>query len=153
LLHVLSIQMTQRAVTMSLHNTILILAFAAVAGAQSHEVATVASKMLERKSKLPGEFTPFQIVDLHAKVNGYVDKVECDVGTMVQAGQVLITLSAPEMQAQVAEVEARVPALESQKVEAQAKLLAAESTYERIREASKTPGAVAANELVLAEKA
>ena len=65
----------------------------------------------------------------------------------------VVTLSAPEMQAQVAEAEARVPALEAQKVEAQAKLLAAESTYERIKEASKTPGAIAGNELVIAEKA
>ncbi|MBI4910139.1 MAG: efflux RND transporter periplasmic adaptor subunit [Acidobacteria bacterium] len=121
--------------------------------AQSFEVATVTSKVLERKTRLPGEFTSFQIVDLHARVNSYVEKVSVDIGSAVKEGDVLVTLSAPEMQAQVAEAEARVPAVEAQKVEAQAKLLAAESTYERIREASRTPGAVAANELVLAEKA
>ena len=124
-----------------------------IASAQSVEVVQVTSKVLERKSRLPGEFSSFQVVDLHARVNSYVEKVEVDIGSIVKAGQVLVTLSAPEMQAQVAEAEARVPAVEAQKVEAQAKLLGAESTYERIKEASKTPGAIAGNELVLAEKA
>lgn len=121
--------------------------------AQGVEVATVSTKMLERKSKLPGEFLPYQTVDLHARVTSFVEKVEVDRGSTVKAGQLLVTLSAPEMMAHVAEAEARVLAIDSQKAEAEAKLVAAQSTYERIKTASATPGAIAQNELVLAGKA
>jgi RND family efflux transporter MFP subunit len=55
--------------------------------------------------------------------------------------------------AQRAEAEAKAHAIESQRVEAQAKFIAAESTYERLKEAAATPGAVAGNELIVAEKA
>ena len=133
--------------------TIAVLTGAALAAAQTVEVAEVVSRPLERKSKLPGEFTSYQLVDLHARVSGYAEKVEVDVGSTVKQGQLLVTLSAPEMQARVAEAEARVGTLESQKAEAEAKLVAAQSTAERIRVASQTPGAIAANELVLADKA
>ncbi|MBS1828545.1 MAG: efflux RND transporter periplasmic adaptor subunit [Acidobacteria bacterium] len=120
---------------------------------QSVEVVSVASKVLERKSRLPGEFTPYQTVDLFARVAGYVEKVEVDVGSAVKAGQVLATLSAPEMKAQLAEAEAKVGVLESQKLEAEARLLGLQSTYEKLKAASATPGVIAGNELVLAEKA
>ncbi|MBI3683470.1 MAG: efflux RND transporter periplasmic adaptor subunit [Acidobacteria bacterium] len=138
---------------MSLFKFFLFASCVVSAVAQPVEVATVTSKMLDRKSRLPGEFLPFQTVDLHARATGYVEKVEVDVGSVVKAGELLVTLVAPEMQAQIAEAEARVQALESQRVEAEAKLVAAQSTFERIRAASATPGAIAANELVLAEKA
>jgi RND family efflux transporter MFP subunit len=138
---------------MSLHKILLIGMSATSMWAQAVEVATVSSKMLERKTKLPGEFQPYQTVDLHARVAGYVEKVEVDIGSTVKAGQPLVTLTAPEMQAHVAELEARVGIIESQKAEATAKLVAAESTHERIKAAAATPGAIAANELVLAAKA
>jgi RND family efflux transporter MFP subunit len=145
---------------MNLHNlvsrTLLFLLPAmpvSLARAQSIDVSNVFGKVLERRSKLPGEFLPYLSVDLHARVNGYVDKIEVDVGSKVKSGQLLVTMSAPEMQAHAAEAEARVGALEAQKAEAEAKLVAAQNTYERIKAASATPGAVAANELVLAEKA
>ena len=138
---------------MNLPNILLILATALAASAQSVEVVNVTSKLLERKSRLPGEFTPYQTVDLHARVAGYVEKVEVDIGSTVKSGQMLVTLSAPEMKAQLAEAEAKVGVLESQKVEAEAKLLAAQSTYEKLKAASATPGVIAGNELVLAEKA
>ncbi|MBL8175412.1 MAG: efflux RND transporter periplasmic adaptor subunit [Bryobacterales bacterium] len=120
---------------------------------QSVEVVNVTSKVLERKSRLPGEFAPYQTVDLHARVGGYVEKVEVDIGSTVKAGQLLVTLSAPEMKAQLAEAEAKIGVLESQKIEAEVKLLAVQSTYEKLKAASATPGVIAGNELVLAEKA
>ncbi len=138
---------------MSLHKLIFLFGFAPALFGQAVEVATVTAKMLERKSRLPGEFHPYQAVDLHARVTGYADKVEVDVGSAVKAGDILVTLSAPEMHAQVAEAEARVHAIEAQRKEAEAKLLAAQSTFERFKAASATPGAIAAHELVLAEKA
>lgn len=120
---------------------------------QSVDVVSVTSRVLERKSRLPGEFTPYQTVDLHARVTGYVEKVEVDVGSTVKAGQLLVTLSAPEMKAQLAEAEAKIGVLESQKIEAEARLVGLQSTYEKLKAASATPGVIAGNELVLAEKA
>lgn len=131
----------------------LSLVLACSLAAQPLETVQVVSKTLERKSKLPGEFLPYQTVDLHARVTGYVESVAVDRGSVVKTGDVLVTLSAPEMSAHVAESEARVQILESQKAEAEAKVVAAQSTHERIKAASATPGAIAANELVLAEKA
>jgi RND family efflux transporter MFP subunit len=81
-----------------------------------------------------------------------VDRVEVDRGSTVKKGQLLAVLSAPEMAAQLAEAESKVQAIEAQRAEADAKLVAAESTYERLKTASATPGAVAGNELIVAEK-
>ncbi len=138
---------------MNLPKMLLMMMAALSAGAQSVEVVHVTSKVLERKSRLPGEFTPYQTVDLHARVTGYVEKVEVDVGSTVKAGQLLVTLSAPEMKAQLAEAEAKIGVLESQKIEAEARLVGLQSTYEKLKAASATPGVIAGNELVLAEKA
>lgn len=138
---------------MSLLHLFVSASIAVSAFGQAVEVAQVTTRVLERKTRLPGEFEPYQIVDLHARVTGYVEKVEVDRGSLVKQGQALVTLVAPEMAAHVAEAEARVGAIESQKSEAQARLIAAQSTYERIKAASATPGAIAPNELTLAEKA
>ena len=56
------------------------------------------------------------------------------------------------MQAQLLEAEAKVSALDAQRLEAEAKVVAAQSTYERLKAASATPGAIAGNELIQAEK-
>src|SRR5205085_10370222 len=101
---------------------------------------------------LPGEFMPYERVPIHAKIPGFVDKVLVDRGSVVKAGQLLATLVAPELTARIAEAEARVQALESQRAEAEAHTVAAQSTYERMKAASATPGVIAGNELIQAEK-
>ena len=124
------------------------------------EVQPVAAPVVEVVSKphggtttLPGDLRPFLTVDIHARVSAFVKSVHVDRGSMVKKGDLLAVLTAPEMEAQVAEAQARVVAIESQRAEAQAKLAAAQSTFERLQEAAKTPGVVAGNDLVLAEKA
>jgi membrane fusion protein, multidrug efflux system len=120
---------------------------------QAVDVAKVVSRAVERTVKLPGEFSPYLSVAIHAKVTAFVDKVEVDRGSVVREGQLLALLVAPELTSQRAEAEAKVQALVSQRAEAEAKLVAAQSTYERLKMASETPGAIAGNELILAEKA
>jgi RND family efflux transporter MFP subunit len=120
---------------------------------QAVDVVRVTATSAERKIALPGEFAPYQAVDVHAKVTGFVEKVLVDRGSAVKQGELLATLVAPELKAQRLEAEAKVQAAAAQGAEAQAKLLAAQSTWERLRAASRTPGAVAGNELVIAEKA
>jgi RND family efflux transporter MFP subunit len=46
---------------------------------------------------LTAEFRPFQEVDVHAKVAGYLKKIYVDVGDRVQQGQLLAVLEIPEM--------------------------------------------------------
>jgi len=128
-----------------------LLAFSAAAQ-QTVEVVKVISKPVERTVRLPGEFMPYLGVAIHAKVTAFVDKVEVDRGSVVREGQLLALLDAPELTAQRAEADAKVQALESQRAEAEAKLAAAESTYERLKAASATEGAVAGNELIVVGK-
>jgi RND family efflux transporter MFP subunit len=60
-------------------------------------VARVAREDLETKEVLAAEFRPFQIVDVHAKVAGYIRKIYVDVGDRVKEGQVLADLEVPEL--------------------------------------------------------
>jgi RND family efflux transporter MFP subunit len=117
------------------------------------EVTAVVSKQVDRKLRLPGEFLPYQITALRARVSGFVEKVEVDRGSVVKTGDLLVTLSAPEMQAQVTAAEAKVATAQAQKSEAEARLVSAQSTFERLKKAAETPGAVAGNEVIVAEKA
>ena len=108
---------------------------------------------VDRSVKLTGDLAPFQSVDVYARVQGYVENITVDRGSMVKRGQVLVELSAPEMQAQLTEAASKVEIIESQRAEAEAKLAVAQSTYDRMKSAAATPGAVAGNELTIAEKA
>lgn len=116
------------------------------------ELTTVASKRLDKASVIPGELRAFQRVDMHAMVTGFVEQVRVDRGAHVKKGQLLAVMTAPELAAQRAEAQARLAAVEAQRVEAQATLAGAESTYARMKEAAQTPGVVAGNDVVLAEK-
>jgi RND family efflux transporter MFP subunit len=120
--------------------------------AEAQELVPVVSKNISRTVELPAELLPFLTVPIHARVSGYIQRVLVDRGSMVKPGQLLIELSAPEMQAQLAEQQAKIDAAESERVQAEANLAALQSTAERLRKAAQTPGAIAANELVQADK-
>jgi RND family efflux transporter MFP subunit len=132
--------------------SLFILAAACSLSAQTVQVVKVESSTLDRSVKLSGEFRPFLQVDLHARVPGFVEKVLVDRGSLVRQGDLLASLSAPEMEAQVAEAEAKARAAESAVAEAKAKVVSVESTFNRLKEASATPGAISGNELVIAEQ-
>ena len=137
---------------MNINRLVVAALLATAAGAQqSVDIVRVVSRTAERKASLPGELTPYLAADLYARVNGFVDQVNVDRGSMVKKGQSLVTLVAPELAAQVAEAESKAQAAESQRAEAEAKLVASRSTYERMKTAAATPGAVAENEVVVAQ--
>ncbi len=121
--------------------------------AQTVDVVKVISKKSERKAELPGEFMPYQSVAVRAKVAGFVERVNVDRGSVVKEGQMLATLVAPELKSQRAEAEAKVQSIESQRAEAEAKVAAAQGTYDKLKAASQTPGVVAGNDLLIAQKA
>ena len=134
-------------------NMVLLASLAAApAWPQKIELVPVVSKTLARSVELPGEFQAFLSVALHAKVPGYVDRVLVDRGSNVKKGDLLVELSAPEMSAQIAEAESKVQAAQADRLQAEAQLEAAQSTYDRLKKAAETPGAIAGNELVQAEK-
>ena len=116
-------------------------------------VVSVQAKAVQREVSLPGEILPYLDVPIQAKVSGFVKKVNVDRGSIVKEGETLVTLEAPEMQAQIAEAESKVQAIELQRVEAEAKLASAQSTYQSLKGAAETPGVVAGNDVIVAEKA
>ena len=126
--------------------------FLIASAALAQETVAVVVQQLDRKLRLPAEILPYQAVDLHARVPGFVERVEVDRGSVVKKGQLLLELVAPEMKAQLAEVEAKAQAIESQRAEAEAKLAGVEALLERLRQAATTAGAVAGIEVIQAQK-
>lgn len=55
---------------------------------------------------IPAEFRPYMQVDLHAKVSGYVEQINVDIGDRVKAGQLLAKLEIPELQAEMSRSQA-----------------------------------------------
>jgi len=123
-----------------------------LASAQQVELVPVVSKPISRNMDLPGEFLPFLSVSIHAKVAGFVDRVLVDRGSQVKQGELLVELSAPELKAQIAEAESRLQVAEAERAQAEAQVAAAQSTRDRLKKAAETPGAVAGNELIQADK-
>jgi len=123
-----------------------------IACAQTGDLAPVAARAISRTIDLPGEFAPYMNVSLHAKVRGFVERVTVDVGSVVKEGELLAELSAPEMAAGIAEAESKVRLAQADRLQAQAQLAAEQATYDRLKKAAETPGAIAGNELVQAEK-
>jgi RND family efflux transporter MFP subunit len=125
---------------------------AAASTAPTVEVTKVVSKKLAITTRLPGELQAYEAVDVFAKVTAYVDSISVDRGSRVKAGQLMARLVAPEVAAQRAEAQSKLQAAQAQRAEAEAKLSSDQSTYERLKSASATPGVVAGNDLEIAQK-
>ncbi len=119
---------------------------------QSLETAKVESRPVDRLVTLTAEVMPFQSAAIVARVPGYLESVAVDRGTYLKKGQIIARLSAPELQAQLAEAEAKAASLQAHAAEAKARLAAAQSTSERLKSAGQTAGAVAQNEVILASE-
>lgn len=102
-----------------------------------------------------GEFLPFQEVELHAKVAGYIRHINVDIGDKVRAGQVLATLDIPELAAQVQGANAGVRQTQDQITRAKSEIHRAQANYDalhsaaqRLQQASDArPGLIAQQEL------
>jgi len=116
------------------------------------EVAKVTSKKLSIATRLPGELQAYEAVAVFPKVTAYVDSISVDRGSRVKAGQLMARLVAPEVAAQRAEAQSKLQVAEAQRAEAEAKLASDQSTYDRLKNASATPGVVAGNDLEIAQK-
>jgi RND family efflux transporter MFP subunit len=113
----------------------------------------VVSRRLNIIIPLPGELQPYEEVRIFPKVSGFVKWIGVDRGSTVKQGQLLAVLIAPEIVAQKSEAQAKVLSAENQRIAAEAKLAADESSWERLKEAARTPGVISDEELEVAEKA
>lgn len=116
------------------------------------DTVRVASHKLDVSINLPGELQPYEEVRVFPKVSGFVKWIGVDRGSQVKKGELLATLTAPEILAQKSEAEAKVLSAENQRIAGDAKLAADESTYQRLKAASATPGVISDDELETAEK-
>jgi len=118
-------------------------------------VARVKRGPIENSLTLSGVFHPYQQVDVHAKVAGYIQKIFVDVGDQVKTGQVLAILEVPELSAQVAGAKADIHRYEDAVRRSQSEIQRAESNhvavhaaYARLKQASDSrPGLIAEQEI------
>jgi RND family efflux transporter MFP subunit len=104
---------------------------------------------------IAGQFLPYQNVDLHAKVAGYIRQINVDIGDRVHKGKVLAVLEIPELVAQVDEAEATVRRAEQEIQRAQSDVLRAEADHlalhdnaaRLVKAAMDRPGLIAQQEL------
>jgi RND family efflux transporter MFP subunit len=118
-------------------------------------VVSVTRRNLTSSLTIAGQFEPYQQVDLHAKVSGYIRWIKVDIGDRVHQGEVLADLEVPELQDQFQGAQAEVKHTESEIGRAQSEVVSAEATYSalhlnytRLAQASKQrPGLIAEQEL------
>ncbi len=126
-----------------------------VDSAPAASVAPVTRGTISSNLRVAGQFMPYQEVDLHAKVSGYIRRINVDIGDRVRIGQTIATLEVPELNAQVAGAQAEVRHSQSEIVRGKSEVLRAEANhvalhaaYTRLQQASaQRPGLVAQQEL------
>jgi RND family efflux transporter MFP subunit len=147
-------------------NVAVVLATSSCAGqataveAEGETSRTVAIQHVKREDlgrtlTLAAEFRPFQEIDLHAKVAGYLQAIYVDVGDRVEKGQLIAVLEAPEMSQELAQAEAAlkrarvdVERVRSELRRSQAQESIRRVSFERISSVVKTrPNLVAQQEI------
>jgi RND family efflux transporter MFP subunit len=104
---------------------------------------------------LAGAFKPFQDVDVHAKVAGYIKKIYVDVGSRVTEGQTLAVLEVPELAAELAGADAAARRSKQEILRAQGDVQRAKSAhtathamYERLKQAAQQKAGLVAQQEV-----
>ena len=132
---------------------------ARAAAVPSAKVATAQRGDISHVLTLAGQFQPYQVVDVHPKVSGYMSRINVDIGDIVRQGQTLAVLEVPELKA---ELEQTVFQLQQTKEEitraqhdinrAEAEHAALHAASERLKQAAAgRPGLIAQQELDDAE--
>jgi len=132
---------------------------ARAAEAPSAKVAVAATGDIAHTLSLAGQFQPYQVVDVHPKVTGFMVKINVDIGDRVRKGQTLAVLEVPELNAQLKGTVFEVQRAKDDLLRAQHEIKRAEAVhsalhadYQRLLETSKAqPGLIAQQELDDAE--
>src|ERR1039457_2338742 len=123
------------------------------------KVATAMRGDIAHTLSLAGQFQPYQVVDVHPKVTGFMVKINVDIGDRVRKGETLAILEVPELNAQLKGTVFEVERAKDDLLRAQHEIKRAEAIhsalhadYERLLETSKAqPGLIAQQELDDAE--
>lgn len=118
-------------------------------------VAVVKRAPIGNTFSVAGEFVPYQEIEVHAKVAGYIRKINVDIGDRVRAGEVLAVLEVPELMAQLQGAGAGVRHSQQEVLRAQnevsrdeAQHTALHANYLRLKQAGDArPGLIAQQEL------
>lgn len=115
------------------------------ANPQTVAVARVDREDLCNEVTMYAEFRPYTQVELHAKVSGYLQEINVDIGDKVKAGQLLARLEVPELKS---ELDRAIAA----RKRAEADYKDAHLVYTRLQSVDKAnPNLVAQQELDAAE--
>ena len=118
-------------------------------------VALVQRGSISHLLSVAGQFEAYQVVDVDAKVAGYVQHIYVDIGDRVHAGEVLAVLEVPELRAQYRSTQSEalraqdaIAAAQHEVSRAKALHVAVQANYDRLAAASaQRPGLIAAQEL------
>ena len=121
----------------------------------SAAVSIVQRGNISHMLSLAGQFQPYQVIDVHAKVSGYVRHIYVDIGDRVHAGQTLAVLEVPELSAQYRGSQSeqqrskeQINIAQHEISRAEADHAALQANYNRLLQASKAqPGLIAEQEL------
>ena len=121
----------------------------------SARVSVVERGSVSHVLALAGQFQPYQVIDVHPKVSGFIRSIRVDIGDRVRQGQTLAVLEVPELQAQLEGTVAQVSRSKDEIVRAEHEVTAAEARYsslhadnDRLQQAAKAqPGLIAQQEL------
>lgn len=127
----------------------------AAPGPPAAQVAQAQRGTIDQVLTLAGQFQPYQVVDIHPKVSGFIRRIYVDIGDRVHQGQTLAILEVPELKAQLAGTVSEVARSNDEITRARHEVVRAESTraalhadYQRLLDTSKAqPGLVAQQEL------
>jgi RND family efflux transporter MFP subunit len=127
----------------------------AAPGPPAAQVAVVQRGNIDQVLTLAGQFQPYQMIDVHPKVSGFIRHIYVDIGDRVHQGETLAVLEVPELRAQLAGTVGEVARSQDEITRAQHDVARAESThaalkadYQRLLDTSNAqPGLVAQQEL------
>src|ERR1700691_779863 len=127
----------------------------AAPGPPAAQVALVQRGNIAQVLTLAGQFQPYQVLDVHPKVSGFIRHIYVDIGDRVHQGETLAVLEVPELQAQLSGTVSEVARSKDEIERAQHEVKAAESKYaalhsdyQRLLQTSQAqPGLVAQQEL------
>jgi RND family efflux transporter MFP subunit len=121
----------------------------------SAKVATAQRGDISHVLTLAGQFQPYQVVDVHPKVSGYMSRINVDIGDVVHQGQTLAVLEVPELKAELQQTVFQLQQSKEEIAQAQHEIDRAEAVHaalhaasERLKQAAEgRPGLIAQQEL------
>ena len=97
----------------------------------SVRVATVEPSNAIAIARLPATSSAFTAASVFARARGYIEKRYVDIGDRVKKGQLLVEITAPEVDHQISQAEATLAQLKAAQQQAQANLDLAQVTWNR----------------------